>query len=56
MIYDYVDENMPAWYRPTIEKLVRKGYLKGDEQGRLRLTETEMRLYTVNDRAGIYGE
>ncbi len=56
MIYDYIDENMPAWYRPTIEKLVRKGYLKGDEQGRLRLTETEMRLYTVNDRAGIYGE
>ena len=54
--YDYVDENMPSWAVPTITKLVAKGYLKGDEEGRLNLTEDQLRLYTVNDRAGVYGE
>ncbi len=54
--YDYVDENMPAWAVPTITKLVTKGFLKGDENGKLNLTEDQLRLYTVNDRAGLYGE
>lgn len=54
--YDYVDENMPSWAVPTITKLVTKGYLKGDESGKLNLTEDQLRLYTVNDRAGLYGE
>ncbi len=54
--YDYVDENMPAWAVPAITKLVTKGYLMGDENGRLNLTEDQLRLYTVNDRAGLYGE
>ena len=54
--YDYIDENMPAWAVPAITKLVAKGYLKGDEEGRLNLTEDQLRLYTVNDRAGVYGE
>ena len=56
VIYDYIDENMPDWARPTIEKLVTKGYLKGGDEGRLGLTETDLRLYVVNDRAGIYGK
>lgn len=54
--YDYVDENMPSWAVPTITKLVTKGYLKGDEEGKLGLTIDLIRLYVVNDRAGIYGE
>ena len=33
MIYDYIDENMPQWARPTIQKLCEKGFLKGDEGG-----------------------
>ena len=55
-IYDYVDNNMPDWARPTITKLVDKGFLKGDEEGKLGLTEDVMRMFIVNDRAGIYGE
>lgn len=55
-IYDYVDDNMPEWARPTIQKLVDKGFLKGDEEGKLGLTEELMRMFIVNDRAGIYGE
>ena len=56
IIYDYIDENMPEWARPTIQKLVDKGFLKGDEEGKLGLTEELMRMFIVNDRAGIYGE
>lgn len=56
MIYDYVDENMPEWARPTITKLVDKGFLKGDEEGKLGLTEDLIRMFIVNDRAGVYGE
>ena len=53
MIYNYIDENMPEWARPTIQKLVDKGILKGDENG-LNLTEDLMRILVVNDRSGIY--
>lgn len=53
--YDYIDENMPDWARETIQKLVNKGYIVGDEYGRLRLTEEDLKYFVVNDRAGIYG-
>ena len=52
--YDYIDENMPEWAVPTITKLVDKGFLKGDEEGKLGLTEDLMRLLVINDRAGLY--
>lgn len=55
-IYNYIDDNMPDWAKPTIQKLVNKGYLKGDEEGKLELTEDLMRVLVINDRAGIYGE
>ena len=56
MIYDYIDENMPEWAVPTITRLVDKGLLKGDEEGKLGLTYDLMRMLIINDRAGIYGE
>ena len=56
IIYDYIDDNMPDWARPTIQKLVDKGFLKGDEEGKLGLTEDLIRMFIVNDRAGVYGE
>lgn len=56
MIYNYIDDNMPEWARPTIQKLVDKGYLKGDEDGKLDLTDEMLRMFVVNDRAGLYGE
>lgn len=55
-IYNYIDDNMPDWAKPTVQKLVNKGYLKGDEEGKLGLTEDLMRVLVINDRAGIYGE
>ena len=56
LIYDYIDDNMPDWAKPTIQKLVNKGYLKGDEEGKLGLTTDLLRVLVINDRAGIYGE
>lgn len=54
MIYNYIDENMPEWARPTIQKLVHKGLLKGNEKGKLELNDTMLKIFVVNDRAGIY--
>lgn len=55
MIYNYIDKNMPDWARPTIQKLVDKGYLKGDGEG-LNLDDNLLRMLVINDRAGVYGE
>ena len=56
MIYNYIDENMPEWARPTIKKLVDKGWLKGDDNGELELSDDMLRMFVVNDRAGVYGD
>ena len=56
MIYNYIDENMPVWARPTIQKLVDKGWLRGNADGELGLSEEMLRIFVVNDRAGLYGQ
>ncbi len=56
MIYACVDDNMPDWAKPTITKLINKGYLKGDEEGKLNLDDNMLRMLVINDRAGNYGE
>lgn len=48
-IYNYIDDNMPDWARPTIQKLVDKGVLKGDGNG-LNLTEDMLRILVIIDR------
>ena len=55
MVYNYIDDNMPDWAKPTIQKMLNKGLLQGDEKGRLRLTEEMLRIFVINDRAGVYG-
>lgn len=54
MIYNYIDENMPEWARPTIQKLVDKGVLKGNEHGELGLNDTMLKLFVAHDRLGLY--
>lgn len=56
MIYNYLDKNMPEWARPTIQKLMDKGYLKGNEKGELGLNDTMLKIFVVNDRAGLYNK
>ena len=56
MIYNYIDKNMPDWARPTIQKMVDKKLLAGDEKGELGLTDEMLRTYVILDRAGAFGE
>lgn len=54
-IYNYIDENMPDWAKPTIKKLVDKGVLKGGDDG-LNLNTVMMRVLVILDRLGVFGE
>lgn len=56
MIYNWIDNNMPDWARPTIDKLYTKGLLKGDENGCLNLDMNMLRILVVLDRSGAFGE
>lgn len=51
-IYNTIAE-LPTWAKPTIQKLVDKGYLSGSKDG-LGVTETAIKVFVVNDRAGLY--
>jgi len=52
--YNYIDENMNEYYRPTIQKLVSKGYLQGNENGELMLTNDMMRILVMLNRTGVF--
>lgn len=54
MIYAWVDDNMPEWARDTVTKLMQKGYLKGDDEGKLNLTYDMLRIMVMLDRAGAF--
>ena len=54
MRYKYY-EDMPEWAKATVSKLVKKGYLKGEGNGVLDLSEDALKLLVINDRAGVYG-
>lgn len=54
MIYNYIDENMPNWAKPAIEKMVEKKILLGDDDGKLDLTYDMLRIFTILDRTGIF--
>ena len=47
-------EEVPDWGKPTIEKLVEKGVLKGDENGNLDMSEDLLRTLVIHDRLGLY--
>ena len=54
-IYNYIDDNMPDWAKPTIKKLVDKGVLVGTDDG-LNLNTLMMRILVILDRAGVFGK
>lgn len=47
-------EDVPSWARKTIEKLILKGFLSGNSNGELDLSEDMVRMIVMNDRAGLY--
>lgn len=54
-IYNYIDDNMPDWAKPTIKKLVDKGVLAGTDKG-LNLNTLMMRILVILDRVGVFGK
>ena len=52
----YIDGNLPEWAAPTIKKLVKVGYLKGNGEGSLELSKEMMRMLVILDRAGTFGK
>ena len=52
--YNYIDNNMPGSYKPTIQKLVNSALLQGNEKGELMLTTDMMRILTILDRNGTF--
>ncbi len=52
--YNYIDENMKKEFKPTVQKLVSRGKLKGNENGELMLTNDMMRILTILDRCGVF--
>jgi N-acetylmuramoyl-L-alanine amidase len=46
----------PDWAQATVHKLLQKGYLKGDQNGQLGLSEDMCRMLVILDRAGAFKE
>lgn len=53
-VYNWTVE-VPEWARPTVQKLLDKGYLVGNDKGELELTYSMLKMFVINDRAGLYG-
>jgi len=56
MIYNYLDTNIPDWAFSTVKEMADKGFLKGNENGDLCFMDELLRIFVINDRAGVYGE
>lgn len=54
MVYNYMDDNMPDWAKPTVQKLMDRDILNGNEKGELGLTYEMLRTLVMLDRAGVF--
>ena len=52
-VYDSLAD-CPAWAKPTVEKLINNGILKGDENGNLNLSYQMLRMFVILDRSGAF--
>lgn len=52
VVYATLDD-VPEWYRPTIEKLMSLGALKGVGDNEIQVDETYCRVMTTLDRLGV---
>ena len=52
MLYNYIDDNMPAWAHSAVQKLIDKGALNG-EGGGWNLTYDMLRVIVWLDRLGL---
>lgn len=54
MIYKTIND-VPEWYRPTVQKCIDNGGIKGSGNGELNLTESECRTLTILDNMSALG-
>ena len=54
MRYKTLDD-VPTWGKATVQKLLNKDLLLGGDNG-LDISEDMLRIFVINDRAGLYGE
>ena len=47
-------ENVPEWAKPTVQRLMNKDILLGDENGNLNLSNDMVRTLDILDRAGVF--
>lgn len=47
-------DDIPAFGRATIKKLMEAGALKGDTSGKINIPHEILRAFVINDRMGIY--
>ena len=52
-VYHYT-QDVPDWGRATVQKLLDKGIFCGAAKDDLNLPEGMLRIFVVNDRAGLY--
>ena len=52
-VYHYT-KDIPEYGRKTIQKLLDKGYLKGESESDLNLPESMFRTLVILDRAGVF--
>lgn len=46
--------DIPNWGKPTVEKLLNKKAIQGDENGNLNITNDLLRTLVIHDRLGLY--
>ena len=52
--YNYLKEIPAGEFRDTIKKLMDKGVIKGNDEGKLDLSHDMVRLIVMENRAGLY--
>lgn len=52
-MYNKIEE-VPSYARETIEKLINKKLINGDDKGNLGLNDSVIKVLVINDRAGLY--
>lgn len=52
--YNYLKEIPAGEFRDTIKKLMDKGVIKGNDEGKLDLSYDMIRMFVIDYRAGVY--
>ena len=46
--------DLPAWAKPTVDKLIARGSIKTEADGSVNITNDMARVLVINDREGLY--